>query len=245
MTAMLECKGLTKRFGGLRAISDLTITLEKNQFLGIIGPNGAGKTTLLNLITGYMRPTAGSITLEGQPILDKKPFQICRLGLARTFQIVKPFGEMSVEDNVMTGALFSGEKRVSIPEAREKAHGPLRLIGLYEKRNALANTLTLGEKKKLELARALSTEPKILLLDEVMAGVQRSDVDDIMDVLTRIHQSGTAILMIEHIVHVILRLSQHVVCLNFGQKLFEGTPKDVMNHPEVIESYLGRPLEEP
>lgn len=239
---MLEIQNLSKTFGGLKAMSNVSLRLERQQFLGVIGPNGAGKTTLLNLITGYHRPTTGSINLNGRPITNLRPFEICRMGIARTFQVVRPFAEMSVEDNVMTGAMFSGHERVGVAEARERARKPMELVGLYEKRHFLAGALTLGEKKKLELARAIATQPKVLLLDEVMAGIQRSEVDDLMDVLERIHQDGTTILMIEHLVHVIARLAQHIVVLNFGQKLFEGEPAAVLSHPAVIESYLGKPL---
>jgi branched-chain amino acid transport system ATP-binding protein len=239
---MLEITNLTKAFGGLKAISNLSMRLEQHQFLGVIGPNGAGKTTLLNLITGYMPATTGTMTLNGQPLNGLRPFQVCRLGVARTFQIVRPFVEMSVEDNVMTGAMFSSTERVGVAEARERAQKPMELVGLHSKRHFLAGALTLGEKKKLELARALATRPKVLLLDEVMAGIQRGEVEDLMDVLERIHKDGTTILMIEHLVHVIARLAQHVVVLNFGEKLFEGEPGAVLEHPTVIESYLGKPL---
>jgi branched-chain amino acid transport system ATP-binding protein len=239
---MLEVKNLTKAFGGLRAISNLSMTLNRGQFLGVIGPNGAGKTTLLNLMTGYHTATSGTITLDGTPIGGLRPFQVCRLGIARTFQVVRPFAEMSVEDNVMTGAMFSGHTHVSVSDARKLAQRPMELVGLSAKRDLLAGSLTLGERKKLELARALATQPKILLLDEVMAGVQRGEVDDLMDVLDRIHKDGTTILMIEHLVHVIVRLAQHVVVLNFGEKLFEGEPAEVLEHPAVQESYLGKPL---
>jgi branched-chain amino acid transport system ATP-binding protein len=239
---MLEVEGLTKTFGGLRAISGLSLKLERKQFLGVIGPNGAGKTTLLNLITGYHTPSGGSIRLDGRNLVGMRPFEVCRVGIARTFQVVRPFAEMSVEDNVMTGAMFSGHERVGIAEARKRAQRPMELVGLHPKRHYLAGALTLGEKKKLELARALATGPKILLLDEVMAGIQRGEVDDLMDVLENIHKEGTTILMIEHLVHVIVRLAKHVVVLNFGEKLFEGEPAEVLKHPDVIESYLGKPL---
>jgi branched-chain amino acid transport system ATP-binding protein len=240
---MLEFSRVDKRFGGLHAIRDLSITVPRHGFFGIIGPNGAGKTTLLNLATGYIRSDGGLITFEGNRIDRLRPFEVCRLGAARTFQIVRPFGQMSVEDNVMTGALFSQPRRISMAEARRRCELPLHLVGLSSKRRALAGTLTLGEKKKLELARALATEPRLLMLDEVMGGVPHADIDDLMLVLQRIHQAGTTILMIEHVIRVILELCDHVVVLNFGSKLFEGTPDDVISHPEVIESYLGKPLE--
>ncbi len=240
---MLEIRDVTKAFGGLKAISNLSARLERNQFLGVIGPNGAGKTTLLNLVTGYLRPTAGSIAFEGRVIDRLHPFEICRLGVARTFQVVRPFVEMSVEDNVMIGALFSGREQLGVSAARDRARKPLELVGLYDKRHFLAGALTLGEKKKLELARALATGPRLLLLDEVMAGLPQGEIDGLMEVLERIHEQGMTILMIEHLVHVIVRLAQHVVVLNFGEKLFEGPPGSVIEHPAVIESYLGKPFD--
>ena len=240
---MLAVESLTKSFGGLTAINGVSFTAERGQFVGVIGPNGAGKTTLMNLVTGYLRPDAGTMRLEGQSLAGLSPFRICRLGVGRTFQIVRPFPEMSVEDNVITGALFATKPNVALKDARAAAREPLELTGLYAKRHVLAGSLTLGEKKKLELARALATKPKLLLLDEVMGGVSRADVQDLMQVLRRIHASGMTIVMIEHLVEVILALAQRVVVLNFGKKLVDGAPQYVVEHPDVVESYLGRPVE--
>ncbi len=240
---MLEITNLNKSFGGLAAVSDFSVKVAKGEFLGVIGPNGAGKTTLMNLITGYLPPTSGDIRFEGDSIAGLAPYQISHRGIGRTFQVVRPFSEMSVEDNVMTGALFSGKRAGSLAKAREAAALPMELTGLAAKRHVLAGALTLGEKKKLELARALATEPRLLLLDEVMGGVNRGEVDELMLVLQRIHASGVTIVMIEHLVEVIIALSMRVVVLNFGRKLYEGSPQDVVEHPDVIESYLGRPLE--
>ena len=243
MAPLLELRAVGKTFGGLRAVHDLSMSVGKGEFVGVIGPNGAGKTTMMNLITGYLRPSVGDILLDGASIVGERPFRLCHRGIGRTFQVVQPFVEMTVEDNVVTGALFSAGKRPDLPAARRAAERPLKLTGLYEKRHFLAGALTLGEKKKLELARSLATEPKLLLLDEVMGGVSRHDIQDLLTVLRRIHADGVTIVMIEHLVEVILALAQHVVVLNFGEKLFEGTPRDVVEHPAVIESYLGRPLE--
>lgn len=239
---MLEIHGVTKRFGGLVAINDLTMHVRPRQFLGVIGPNGAGKTTLLNVVTGYYKPSQGKITLHGERIDGKKPYEICRMGIARTFQIVQPFPEMSVLDNAITGALFS-KPGVSIAEARKRAMEALDMVDIADQAHLMAGALTLGDKKKLELARALATKPQLLLLDEVMAGSTHSDIVELMRLLKRIHASGLTILMIEHLVHVILELSEHVFVLNFGQELFQGKPQDVIEHPEVIESYLGKPLD--
>ncbi|PIQ43823.1 MAG: ABC transporter ATP-binding protein [Gammaproteobacteria bacterium CG12_big_fil_rev_8_21_14_0_65_46_12] len=240
---MLEVRGLCKNFGGLQAINNLNLDLAEGQLLGVIGPNGAGKTTLLNLITGYLTPTAGTVSLNKKEITGLKPFQVCHAGIARTFQVVQPFTEMTVMDNVITGALFSQEKSISVEEARELCADPLRKVGLLGKQDQLAGALTLGELKKLEFARALATGPKILFLDEVMAGLTRGEVEEMMEILAEVNKSGVTILMIEHLVHVILQLADWVFVLNFGEELFQGTSDEVMSHPEVIESYLGRPLE--
>jgi len=239
---MLEIENVTKRFGGLYAINDLSLSLKENSFLGVIGPNGAGKTTLLNVITGYYRPTQGRITFGGERIDGKYPYEICRLGVARTFQVVQPFAEMSVLDNAMTGALFSRDG-MTIRKARDRAMEALEMVDIAHQADVMAGSLTLGDKKKLELARALATQPRLLLLDEVMAGSPQADIDELMKLLRRIHAKGVTILMIEHLVHVIVALAQHVFVLNFGQELFQGNPSDVISHPEVIESYLGKPLE--
>lgn len=241
---MLDVRNLSKTFGGLKAINSLTFKVDEGEFVGIIGPNGAGKTTLMNLITGHLGPTSGSIVVKERSLVGLRPYEISRYGVGRTFQIVKPFMEMSVEDNIMTGAMFSGPRVRSLAKAREAVELPMKLTGLTHKKRMLAGALTLGEKKKLELARALATNPRLLLLDEVMGGVTRNEVEDLMEVLQRIHASGVTIVMIEHLVEVIMAMCSRVIVLNFGEKLFEGSPQEVEEHPAVIESYLGRPLEE-
>lgn len=241
---MLEVKGLSKNFGGLAAVTDLSFTIRRGEIFGVIGPNGAGKTTLLNLITGYLSVSKGSILLEGNELRGLLPYDICHLGIARTFQVVRPFAEMSVTDNVMTGALFAPRTRISMTDARARAYAALEMVGLIDKRNMLAGGLTIGEKKKLELARALATQPKLLFLDEVMAGLAGGEVDVLMDVVERVACSGTTILMIEHLVGVILALTDRVLVLDFGRELFQGAPEEVVAHPEVIDSYLGKPLDQ-
>jgi branched-chain amino acid transport system ATP-binding protein len=240
---VLRIANVAKSFGGLRAIADVSFDVPRGQFFGIIGANGAGKTTLLNLITGYMPPSSGMIEFEGEPIHGLPPYRIAHRGIGRTFQITQPFAEMSVLDNVMTGALFSrrGARR-SLKEARAMCDEPLHLVGLTAQADMPAGALTLGGKKKLELARVLATEPKLLLLDEVMGGLTRGEIEDLMVVLQRIHAAGTTVVMIEHLVHVILDLCDHVFVLNFGRQLFRGTPQEVVSNPEVIEAYLGKPL---
>jgi len=242
--AMLEVNGLSKNFGGLAAVSDLSLTIRRGEIFGVIGPNGAGKTTLLNLITGYLAASKGSILFEGRELRGLSPSKICHRGIARTFQVVRPFVEMSVIDNVMTGALFAPTRRISMAEARTRAGSALDLVGLLDKRDMPAGELTIGEKKKLELARALATKPRLLFLDEVMAGLAGGEVEVLMDVVERVADSGTTILMIEHLVGVILALTDRVLVLDFGRELFQGAPEDVVAHPEVINSYLGKPLDQ-
>lgn len=224
---VLKLFNLEKSFLGLKAINNVTLHVRPGQFFGIIGANGAGKTTLLNLITGYLKPTAGRIEFEGKSIQGFPPYRLAHRGIGRTFQITQPFVEMTVLDNVMTGALFSknGSRR-SIREARAQCDEPLRLAGLTEHANQLAGALTLGGKKKLELARVLATEPKLLLLDEVMGGLTPAEIEDLMATLKRIHASGTTIVMIEHVLHAILGLSEHVYVLNFGSELYQGHRSD-------------------
>jgi branched-chain amino acid transport system ATP-binding protein len=242
---MLEVENLRKNFGGLRAINGLGFILREHQFMGVIGPNGAGKTTLLSLITGYLSPTAGEIRFEGKRIDGLRPYTICRLGIGRTFQVVQPFGEMTVFDNVLTGALFSRKPLLAPDVARKQCENAIRLAGLEKRRNSLARTLTIGEKKRLELAKALATEPRLLLLDEVMAGLTRGEVDIMVGVLRNIHAAGMTILMIEHLVHVVLALTDEVLVLNFGSLLFRGQPREAVSDPRVIESYLGPPIDIP
>jgi branched-chain amino acid transport system ATP-binding protein len=240
---ILEVDNVGKAFGGLRALDAVNLQVRRGDCFGIIGANGAGKTTLLNVITGYLRPTTGTITFDGTAVTGKTPYQLAKSGMGRTFQITQPFAEMSVLENAMTGALFSanGRKR-SIAEARAFCEEPLKLVGLADQADVMAGSLTLGAKKKLELARVLATEPKLMLLDEVMGGLTRSEVEEISEVLERIRDSRTTtIVMVEHLVHVITRLCDHVFVLNFGRELFQGRADDVIEHPEVIQAYLGKP----
>jgi branched-chain amino acid transport system ATP-binding protein len=240
---MLEVTDLSRRFEGLRAVDNLSFSVEPGTFVGVIGPNGAGKTTLLNVVTGFLSPTSGQIHFDNRPIHGLAPYQICRLGIARTFQIVRPFGEMTVEDNVATGILFSSSNRVSVRQARALSEEAIDLVGLTDKRQWLAGVLTMGEKKRLELARALATRPKLLLLDEVMGGLPQEDVDNLIEVLRRVNSHGMTIVMVEHVIHAVIALTDRIVVLHFGRKLIEGTPDEVVSDPEVIECYLGQPLE--
>jgi len=210
--------------------------MNAGEILGIIGPNGAGKTTLFNTITGFLRVESGEIWFNGEKIIGLKPHQICQKGMVRTFQLVKPFLEMTVLENVLVAAL---NRAKTIKEAREKAMRTIELVGLKEKKDTLAAGLTLGHRKRLELARTLATEPKLLLLDEVMAGLTPTEVDALIRLLQDVNHRGITILLIEHVMRGLMALSKRVVVLNYGQKIAEGVPHEIVKDRQVIEAYLG------
>jgi branched-chain amino acid transport system ATP-binding protein len=234
---MLSVRNLTKRFGGLLAVDDVSFEIQKGEIFGIIGPNGAGKTTLFNLITGNIPADAGEVRFLDQVITGKKTYQIAALGIGRTFQAVKPFGGLTVEQNVMMGAL---PKHSSFREAKQSAHEVIERLGLTPYRYEEARTLPIGLKKKLELARALATRPTLLFLDEVMGGLNPKEVQDMLELIRSLNkEQGITICMIEHVMAAVVALCERIVVLQQGRKLAEGTVEEVTRNPAVIEAYLG------
>ena len=240
MTGLLEVRGVSKRFGGLLAVADVSFTLYEGEILGLIGPNGAGKTTLFNVVNGVYRSDGGSIAFCGKDITGRSPDQVVHLGLARTHQIVRPLQGMSVLENVIVGACF-GREYQSMHDARATALEVLERVGLASRTNSPARALTLASKKRLEVARALAAKPKLLLLDEVLAGLNPTEIAQMIDLVRSIRDSGVSVFMIEHVMQAIMNLSDRIVVLNLGRKIAEASPAEVVQNADVVEAYLGFP----
>ncbi len=238
---ILEVKDLVKRFGGLVALDHVSFSVYEREIVGLIGPNGAGKTTLFNCITGVYKPDEGKVIFRGFDVTGWPPHAIARLGMVRTFQIVKPFSEMTVKQNVMVGALFGKQTpRVDMDEAERIAEEILEFLGLEDKADLPAGTLNIHEKKMLELARALAAKPDLLLLDEVLAGLTPAEVEHMLELIARIRdEKGVTIIMVEHLMHAVMNIAERVIVLNFGRKIAEGPPEAIVKNPQVIEAYLG------
>jgi branched-chain amino acid transport system ATP-binding protein len=233
---MLEVRSLTKFFGGLGAVVELSFQVKEGEIFGLIGPNGAGKTTVFNLINGFYHPSSGDILFKGEPITGLKPSVICEKGIARTFQVVKPLSRMTVLENVMTSAFLRVN---SLNEAEEEALKTLEFCSLTYRKDYLAKSLTIGDRKRLEIARALATRPQLILLDETAAGLNPAELDQAIDLIKKIQHQGITILIVEHIMKVIMSISDRIHAINYGQTIAEGTPQEVANNKAVIEAYLG------
>jgi branched-chain amino acid transport system ATP-binding protein len=233
---LLDVRGLTKRFGGLLANDDVSFTVSEGEIVSIIGPNGAGKSTLFNCITGFYPPNAGHVLYGGRDITRLAADRICKLGIARTFQIVQVIADMTVLENVMTGAFLRSARNGA---AHEKAEEVLRFAGLHEKRDAAATSLTIEAKKRLEVSMALATQPKLLMLDESMAGLNPVELRGMIALLRRVRANGVTLVIVEHVMEAVMELSDRVIVINSGKKIVEGPPKEVVVNPQVIQAYLG------
>jgi len=236
---ILEGEGVTKYFGGLSAVSNVDFYVDQGEVLGLIGPNGAGKTTLFNLISAALVPKPGIIKFKGQNITGLKPYKICRLGISRTFQMVKIFANLPVFDNVRVGSLFGTSQKMSPAEAEKSTAELLEFVGLANESGIPAKDLTLAHQKRLEVARALATKPELLLLDELMAGLNQTEVSEAMGLVKQIRSKGITVIMIEHVMKAIMNVCDRIIVLHHGQKIAEGTPHEIANSKTVIEVYLG------
>jgi branched-chain amino acid transport system ATP-binding protein len=238
--SILEVDGLSKSFGGLMAVSHLDLKVYGGEILGVIGPNGSGKTTVFNLITGFLKPDDGKVRFKGNDITGIKPHQICKAGIARTFQLVKPFARMTVLQNVMAGRAYGRSSVQGMRQATSEAEELLEFAGLSSKRSVDASQLGLADRKRLEITRALATKPDLLLLDEAMAGLNPAEIQDAMRLMKEIRASGITLMLVEHVMQVVLGVSDRIAVISAGEKIAEGKPEHIVSNKEVIAAYLGR-----
>jgi len=242
--ALLRVNGLTKHFGGLAAVQNVSFEIERGEIVSLIGPNGAGKTTIFNVLSGIYSPDRGEIRLDGENLVGRKPFEICRRGIGRTFQIMQPFPHMTVGENVVTSGLFGRVPKVPMSKVEEEAVELCRWVGLGDRMKSYPRNLTVADQKKIEIARALAIQPKLLLLDEVMAGLTPTETTEAIKLVRQLRAKGITIFLIEHVMKVVMGISDRVIVLHHGEKIAEGTSNQVANDPRVIEAYLGEHIEE-
>lgn len=236
---ILEVKGIKKQFGGLAAVAGVTFSIDQGEIVGLIGPNGAGKTTLFNLISGALAPSSGTTTFKGEDITGLKPHQICKRGIARTFQLVNLFGAMTVLENVLLGSLFGTSININESDVKRRSLELLQFVGLSGMEGFITKELTIANQKRLEVARALATNPELLLLDEVMAGLNPTEVTKAIELIKKIRDQGVTIFMVEHVMKAIMDMSDRIVVLDYGEKIAEGTPEEIAVNKRVMEVYLG------